>query len=210
MERLPATAPRAFDDDGDAAVDHVLLGRIQRRDEDALAALYDRHAPTLFALALRLLRDQSLAQEVLQDTFLRCWNEALRYDPARGRVARWLSTLTRNRSIDVLRSRPHQARLRERDDIDFIPAGREPTSADPAERVVARQWIRTALEALPASQRDALVLSYYGGLSQTEIAAKLDTPLGTIKTRMRRGIEQLRDLLEPPKAAPDAGGSHGS
>ena len=97
--------------------DQMLLGRLRRGDEAALGALYERYAPLLYSLAVRVVGDRQLAQEVIQDTFLRCWDQAERYDPARGPVPAWLIGVTRNRAIDMLRSRSHRARLRERDDL---------------------------------------------------------------------------------------------
>ena len=96
---------------GSAISDQVLLGRLQEGDETALGALYERHAPLLYSLAVRVVGDRQLAQEVIQDTFLRCWDQAEHYDPTRGRVLAWLIGVTRNRAIDLLRSRSHQARL---------------------------------------------------------------------------------------------------
>ena len=108
---------------GPAISDQTLLGRLQAGDEAALGALYERYAPLLYSLAVRVVGDRQLAQEVIQDTFLRCWDQAERYDPTRGRVPAWLIGVTRNRAIDVLRSRSHQARLRER---DALPGSGEP------------------------------------------------------------------------------------
>jgi RNA polymerase sigma-70 factor (ECF subfamily) len=178
------------------AIDRALLGRIARQEEAALAALYDRHARVLYALALRIVGDRELAQEVLQDTFLRCWNGAERYDPERGHVVAWLVGVVRHRAIDLLRSRPHQARLRERGALpapDRLAGSRE----DAADAVALRHTMTTALAALSPGQRQAIELAYYDGLTQTEIARVQGEPLGTVKSRMRSGLERLRASLGP-------------
>jgi RNA polymerase sigma-70 factor, ECF subfamily len=181
----------------EVAEDQQLLARIQRRDQSALAQLYDRYGTVLFSFSMRILRDRALAQEVVQDVFLRCWNDAAIYDVARGRVASWLLALTRNRSIDVSRSRSHQARLRESGAIIDDAATLESKGGDVGERVLVSNWVGSALEALPKKERAPLELAYFLGLTQNEIATKLNEPLGTIKTRMRAGLERLRALLEP-------------
>jgi RNA polymerase sigma-70 factor (ECF subfamily) len=178
------------------AIDRALLGRIVRQEEAALAALYDRHARVLYALALRIVGDRELAQEVLQDTFLRCWNGAERYDPDRGHVVAWLVGVVRHRAIDLLRSRPHRARLRERGPLpapDRLAGSRE----DAADAVALRHTMTTALAALAPAQRQAIELAYYDGLTQTEIARVQGEPLGTVKSRMRSGLERLRAALGP-------------
>jgi RNA polymerase sigma-70 factor (ECF subfamily) len=178
------------------AIDRALLGRIARQEEAALAALYDRHARVLYALALRIVGDRELAQEVLQDTFLRCWNGAERYDPDRGHVVAWLVGVVRHRAIDLLRSRPHQARLRERGPLpapDRLAGSRE----DAADAVALRHTMTTALASLAPAQRQAIELAYYDGLTQTEIARVQGEPLGTVKSRMRSGLERLRAALGP-------------
>jgi RNA polymerase sigma-70 factor, ECF subfamily len=191
-DRVPAPASVEA-----SAVDRALLARIARQDETALAALYDRHARVLYALALRIVGDRELGQEVLQDTFLRCWKGAEQYDPDRGHVVAWLMGVTRHRAIDLLRSRPHQARLREGGPLpapDRLAAPREP---DAANTVLLRRAMTAALAALSPAQRQAIELAYYGGLTQTEIARVQGEPLGTVKSRMRSGLERLRAALGP-------------
>ncbi len=180
-----------------AVEDQDLLARIRAQDESALATLYDRYSGLVYTLALRILGDRDLAEEILQDTFLRCWDNAELFDPQRGRVAGWLMGVARNRAIDVLRGRQHQARLRERGTLADDPAPPEPSQSDESEAVALRYTIRGALAALSTGQRQALELAYYGGLTQSEIAQSLGEPLGTIKTRIRDGIGRLRDLLYP-------------
>ena len=188
--------------------DHALLCGIQNRDERALADLYDRYARLLFTLALRIVGDRAMAEEVLQDTFLRCWEAAAQYDVSRGRVAAWLMGVARNRAIDLLRSGPHQARLRE---------GRPLATADPLSDLMApdlgdalsqRQCVAAALRQLPEAQRQAIELAYYGGLTQSEISRVQAEPIGTVKTRMRAALDRLRRLLERAiDGTGDAGGA---
>jgi RNA polymerase sigma-70 factor (ECF subfamily) len=182
---------------GRVVSDQTLLGRLQAGDEGALGALYERYAPLLYSLALRVVGDRHLAQEVIQDTFLRCWDRAERYDPARGPVPAWLIGVTRHRAIDVLRSRSHQARLREREALPGPGSPGEPGQPDDGEGVLLRRAVSTALETLPDAQRRAIELAYYGGMTQTDIAAVTDEPLGTVKGRIRLGLERLREALAP-------------
>ncbi len=174
------------------AADDELLRRIGRGDEAALVALYDRYAGLACAVALRVLGDRELAEEVVQDTFLRCWRGVETYRTGRGRVAGWLVGIARNRAIDALRSRSHQARLREGTDLADRPPPDgmgEPTATD---LVLLREAVGAALAALPAGQRQMIELAYYAGLSQSEIARALGEPLGTVKTRTRAAMDRLR------------------
>lgn len=184
---------RAAAEPSDLALFHALA----KGDEAALAALYDRYGGLVYTLALRIVGDRHLAQEVVQDVFLRCWERAETYQPERGRVGAWLLGITRNRAIDLLRSRQHHARLREQDRLPPPGALEEPGQPDASETIALRQAVGAALDALPARQRQAIALAYYGGLTQAEIAQALGEPLGTIKTRMRDGMERLRRLLRP-------------
>ena len=177
--------------------DVALLHGLLRRDEAALAALYERYAGLVYTLALRIVGDRDLAGEVLQDVFLRCWEHAQTFQSHRGHVAGWLLGIARNRAIDLLRSRQHQARLRERERLPAPGAREEPAQTDVGEDIALRETVSAALEALPAAQRQAIELAYYGGLTQAEIAQRLGEPLGTIKTRIRDGMERLRRLLRP-------------
>ena len=182
---------------GAAISDLALLGRLRQGDEVALGALYERYAPLLYSLAVRVVGDRQLAQEVIQDTFLRCWDQAERYDPTRGQVPAWLIGVTRNRAIDVLRSRSHRARLRERDTMPASGSPGEPRQPDDGEGVLLRRAVSAALDSLPDAQRRAIELAYYGGMTQTDIAALTDEPLGTVKGRIRLGLDRLRQVLSP-------------
>ena len=175
--------------------DPELLGRMRLGDESALEALYARYGGLVYTLAQRIVGDPELAREVVQDTFLRSWDGRDTYDPERGRVPWWLMGIARNRAIVLLRSRSHQARLRER---AAPPPEISTTHArDPADTVVARRTVLDALRELSDGQRRAIELAYYGGLTQTEIANELGEPLGTIKSRTREAMERLRKVLGP-------------
>jgi RNA polymerase sigma-70 factor, ECF subfamily len=183
----------------DAAEDRRVVARIAAGDHHALGELYDRHARLLYSLALRIVGERADAEDVLQDTFAQAWRQASRFEAGRGTVVGWLITVTRSRAIDRLRQRRSQPAGA---DVDL--ASRE--VADPAlgidlQLVTAEEAdrVRRALAALPAEQRLPLELAYYEGLSQSEIAARLGAPLGTIKTRMRQTLRRLRDALAGEK-----------
>jgi RNA polymerase sigma-70 factor (ECF subfamily) len=176
--------------------DSELLRRMRLGDESALEALYGRYGGLVFTLALRIVGDSELAREVLQDTFLRSWDGRETYDSSRGRVAWWLMGITRNRAVDLLRSRQHQARLRENERLQSSVHTGEPAAPESGD-VVLRHAVTQALEGLSGAQREAIELAYYGGLTQSEIARRLAQPLGTIKSRTREALDRLRTLLEP-------------
>ena len=192
MRRGPSAGAGA-----EESADPELLSRMRLGDETALEALYARYGGLVFTLALRIVGDPELAREVLQDTFLRSWDGRETYDPRRGRVPWWLMGIARNRAVDLLRSRPHQARLREQERLPSGAHAGEPAHPGTADAVVLRRTVTDALERLSGAQREAIELAYYGGLTQAEIARHLGQPLGTIKSRTREAMERLRSLLEP-------------
>jgi RNA polymerase sigma-70 factor (ECF subfamily) len=170
-----------------------LIHAVARGDEQALASLYDRYGPVLYGLLLRMLRDRGEAEDVLQELFLQVWQRAASFDATRGRVFTWLVTLTRSRAIDRLRSTRARARA-----AHASAEGSQEPSADAlvdAARAEEGEAVRGALLSIPEEQRRALLLAYFEGLTQTEIAARLGQPLGTVKTRMRSGMSKLRELL---------------
>lgn len=179
-----------------SASDSLLLLGARRRDETALAGLYDRYGGLVFTLALRIVGDRALAEEVMQDVFLRCWHGLEQFDEDRGSIPSWLMGITRNRAIDLLRSRQHQARLREQAPLPDVSQF-EPSTPDGTDDVVLRETVGQALAELSPPQREAIELAYYGGLTQAEVAEQLDQPLGTVKTRMRDGLRRLRGILAP-------------
>jgi RNA polymerase sigma-70 factor (ECF subfamily) len=188
--------------------DLELIDRLRRRDEAALAALYDRYARPAFSLALRLLHDQSLAEDVIQVVFITLWSRPEVYLPERGRFLPWLLGVTHHRAIDLLRSRSAEQRRRvggEQRDLLLNLAADPHHLADPADRVVLGsevQAVRQALLRLPRDQQEALSLSLLSGLTHTEIASYLGQPLGTVKTRLRLGLRKLRATLLPDGQAP--------
>lgn len=185
--------------------DAALLAQVARRSEAALAALYTRYGGLIFTLALRIVGDRTLAEEVMQDTFLRCWDRVETYHPRAGHVAAWLMGIARNRAIDVLRGRQHQARLREQGG-ELDPQLPDPDQRPLAELAELRQSVAAALAELPAAQRHVVELARYGGLTQAEIARELGAPPGTVKAHTRAALECLRTLLLPLLSdTPDGG-----
>ena len=180
--------------DGEEPTDPELLRRMGLGDESALEVLYVRYGGLVYTLALRIVGDPELAREVLQDTFLRAWDGREGYDPQRGRVPWWLMGIARNRAVDLLRSRSHQARLREREPL---AAGTPATEPAGLHVMGLRRAIVSALQGLPVAQRRAIELAHYVGLTQVEIARELGEPLGTIKSRTREAMEHLRGVLWP-------------
>jgi RNA polymerase sigma-70 factor (ECF subfamily) len=170
----------------------TLVRRMAAGDREAFGAFYDRYAPLVYPLIVRIVRDRSDAADVLQDVFWEAWQGASAYDPTRGTPEAWMITRARTRAIDRVRA------LRRRAET-FVPPVDEGQAAAPAEaggdaaeRAEDRGVILTALDALPPAQREAIELAYYAGLTQTEIAQRLKQPLGTVKTRIRLGLERLR------------------
>jgi RNA polymerase sigma-70 factor, ECF subfamily len=179
---------------GEIAADHTALGRMARGDHDALAELYDRHARLVYSLALRILRDQGDAEDVVQEVFSQAWRQAARYESSRGNVIAWLLNLTRSRAIDRLRGR------RSRPDAAGDSLALEmPDLAQPIDEKLALSGratqIRAAVEELSVLQRMAIELAFYEGLTHVEIAERLELPLGTVKTRIRQGLLKLKDRL---------------
>lgn len=172
--------------------DQALLERIAGRDAHALADLYDRFAPVALALAGRILGDRSEAEDVLQTVFTRVWQEAGRYDATKGSVASWLLAWIRNGSIDRLRRREALQRAALHS-VDRAPAaGHDDVAVDVSEE---KEKLARAVSDLPPDQRQVIELAYFEGLSQTQIAQRLGEPLGTVKTRMRLGMNKLRQAL---------------
>jgi RNA polymerase sigma-70 factor, ECF subfamily len=173
--------------------DIEVLRAIAGGDEQALSALYDRYRLILFGLILRILHSQQEAEDVLQEVFLQVWRRASAFDETRGRTFTWLVTLARSRAIDRLRSlgsRERTAQEAARSIPDSIS-----DAADDAVKSEQGEIVRGALRQLPDEQRRTLLLAYFEGLTQSEIAERLGTPLGTVKTRMRAGMMKLRELL---------------
>jgi RNA polymerase sigma-70 factor, ECF subfamily len=173
--------------------DSELLHAIARGDEQALASLYDRYRLILFGLILRILHSRPEAEDVLQDVFIQVWKRAADFDESRGRPFTWLVTLCRSRTIDRLRA----LESRQRTANEAVQEAEESVSDSEQDAMRAEQSavVRQCLGDLPREQRETLVLAYFEGLTQTEIASRLGAPLGTVKTRMRSGMIKLREML---------------
>lgn len=165
-------------------------------DRAAFAALYDDTARLVFGIALRVVRDRTLAEDVSQEIFVEVWRTAGRFDPERGTARAWITTIAHRRAVDHVRREQSQRERRDR-----AAALAEPAASDVATEVeeeLDRAEVRTALHDLTDLQRQAVELAYYGGLTYREVAEHLDTPLGTIKTRMRDGLLRLGRALGVP------------
>jgi RNA polymerase sigma-70 factor (ECF subfamily) len=173
--------------------DADLLRAIAGGSEQALAAIYDRYNSILLGLLLRILHSRVEAEDVLQEVFLQIWQRAANFDEARGRGFTWMVTLARSRAIDRLRSLDSRQRadnMALRDESERVS-----DASDDAYHAEQSEIVRAALAEIPEEQRRALLLAYFEGLTQSEIAARLGQPLGTVKTRMRSGMGKLRELL---------------
>jgi RNA polymerase sigma-70 factor (ECF subfamily) len=171
--------------------DEAVLALIARADDQALAELYHRFARLAYGLAFRILRDDALAQDAVQEAFLGVWRAAGRFTAERSKPSTWLLTLVHRRAVDLVRR--EQRRRTEPLQPEAERVGAE--SADEAELATERQTIRAALRQLPPEQREAIELAYYGGYTQSELAERLGEPLGTIKSRMFTGLARLRETL---------------
>jgi RNA polymerase sigma-70 factor (ECF subfamily) len=173
--------------------DEALVALIARSDESALAELYDRIGGVAYGLAFRVLRDESLAEDAVQEAFLALWRSgAATFVPERSKASTWLLTLVHRRAVDLVRRE-------ERRRVEPLESAAEP-AVDSAETSawlrLERERVQTALRLLPDQQREAIELAYYGGFSQSELAERLGQPLGTIKSRMFSGLSRLRELLD--------------
>jgi len=187
------TAPES----DDRTVELDLLARITKRERAAFEELYTRYSNILYATAMKFLKEDADAQDVVQDVFIQIWDKAKLYDPAKGKPLTWALTMTRNRSIDRIRAIQRRTRLRddfEKETVADESAGiREALSGvDASERT---QILRDAVARLSPEQRKVIDLAFFGGLTQSEIADRLGEPLGTVKARARRGLMKLKEHL---------------
>jgi RNA polymerase sigma-70 factor (ECF subfamily) len=173
--------------------DEAVLALVARSEEAALAEIYDRFGAVAYGLALRVLRDEGLAQDAVQDAFLTVWRTARSFAPERGAARTWILTLVHRRAVDVVR----REERRRGDPLESAP---EPVASEQTDQLAwlrfERERVQSALRKLPDQQREALELAYYGGFSQSQLAERLGEPLGTIKSRMHTGLARLRELLE--------------
>jgi len=175
--------------------DEALVALAGRSEHSALAELYDRFGRVSYGLAYRILRDESLAEDAVQEAFLAVWRTAARFVPERGKASTWIMTLVHRRAVDIVR----REERRRADTLERAP------EQDAGQTVDEEAWLRLqrdrvqqALSRLPDQQREAIELAYYGGFTQSELAERLGQPLGTIKSRMFMGLTRLRELLNEP------------
>jgi RNA polymerase sigma factor (sigma-70 family) len=186
-----ALGEHAMREDAAETSDESLLAHVARGDGDALGQLYDRFGRVAYGLALRVLRDERLAEDAVQEAFLAVWRQAASFRPERAKAQTWVLTFVHRRAVDLVRRE-------ERRRTDPLEPEAEPatgSAAEAAELRSRREAVQRALLQLPEEQRRPIELAYYGGLSQSELAERLGEPLGTIKSRMFTGLKRLRDLL---------------
>lgn len=172
-----------------------LLERVAARDAGALRTVYDRHGARAMAIALRILRSQPEAEEIVQEVFLEVWKRAATFDVARGTISSWVASIARSRAIDRLRSRGTADRTAAQLATEPPPAA--PSPLEDVEQRIWRDKVGAALTTLPEDQRAVLEQAYFEGLTQREIAERTGQPLGTVKTRVRLALEKLAALLGP-------------
>jgi RNA polymerase sigma-70 factor (ECF subfamily) len=175
-------------------IEASLLERVERGDQRALAELYDRLAPLAYGLALRVTGDARLAQDAVQDAFVRTWQNASRFDPDKGRARAWILRIARNAAIDLLRAEDALRRAEQRAREAAPSALAPPRPDDAVASARAGEAVRSALDRLPQEQRRMIEIAYFEGLSHSEIATREGIPLGTVKTRIRDGVTRLRHL----------------
>jgi RNA polymerase sigma factor (sigma-70 family) len=175
--------------------DEALVALVARGDESALAELYDRVGRIAYGLAFRVLRDERLAEDAVQEGFLAAWRTAAGFSAERAKASTWLLTLVHRRAVDLVR-REERRRAEPLSEGDREMAATSPAAEEAAWLHFERERVQEALRALPDAQREAIELAYYGGYSQSELAERLGLPLGTIKSRMFSGLARLRELLD--------------
>ncbi len=176
------------------ATDEALLDAITARDDRALAALYDRYGGLAFALAYRILGDRGAAEDVVQDVFLSVWRRAGSFQTGRGSVRTWLLSIVHHRAIDRLRGTAGRARQdAPLDEVDRVVSAEDPWRE--VSTTLQREALKRGLATLPDAQRETIELAYFGGYTQNEIAQRMAVPLGTVKGRMRIGLQKLRGVL---------------
>jgi RNA polymerase sigma-70 factor (ECF subfamily) len=178
-----------------AVADEDLMQLVRRADADAFAVVYERHSGSAYALAYRMTGTRGAAEDVTQEAFISVWRSGARFDRNRGSVRTWVLGIVHNRAIDALR----RGKVRDRPRVDDDNAAEKLEAPENTELEVARReeaaTVRRAMEVLPSEQVQVIELAYFGGFTHTEIAEMLDTPVGTVKGRMRLGLKKLRDQL---------------
>jgi RNA polymerase sigma-70 factor (ECF subfamily) len=188
----------------DGLDDRALDARVTEGDGGALEALYGRYGRPCYSLARRILADEQLAQDVVQEVFLTVWRDAHKFDPAKGGFSSWLLSMTHHKAVDAVRREENHRKRRTTDELLDDRAGDVPQVDEEVWSTIRRERVRAAMQTLPQPQREALVLAYFGGYTQREIAGLTGTPLGTVKTRMLTGMQRLKSGLDGIQtSAPD-------
>ncbi len=180
--------------------DADLIAALRQGDQSALSALYDRFSGLMFAIALRMLPERSQAEDLLHDVFMEAWGSVQNYDPSRGTVRAWLVTRTRSRALDRIRKN-------QRSRVRFGEYFETPEPSEDGSALAMspdRERVRNALQSLGEAQREVLELGYFGGCSSSEIAQQLQIPIGTVKSRVARGLKQLREALSDAEEGADS------
>lgn len=194
---VPAQAPGSQAADALAGMDdRGLVARVCEGDGHALEALYGRYGRACFSLARRILVDEQFAQDCVQEVFLVLWRDASRYDPSKGSFSSWLIAMTHHKAVDAVRREETVRKRRAAPDALDGAESDAPSVDDAAWSTLRQERVREALKTLPAPQREALTLAYFGGYTQREIAGLTDTPLGTVKTRMLAGMQRMKAGLD--------------
>lgn len=198
IDRVALTPDRFMDSisfekrSASALDDCDLIGRLQRRDSQAMVDLYDRYGKLLYSIILRTVRSESIAEDITQETFLRVWNRIHTFSNERGNLQGWLVTVARNRAFDYLRSQQSSIALSTSNLDELERAGHFYTETDQSDRISKQNAVKHALNTLPQDQREVIELTHYEGMTQTEIADKLGKPLGTVKGLVRGALKKLR------------------
>ncbi len=196
-----ATAPISRRrDQATADADRELMRAFLSGNEDGFTIFYRRFSPGLLSMIYQILQDQKESEDVLQESFVQMWKKSSTYDSTRSSLFTWAVMISRNRAIDRVRSRQRRARTTEAftAEVTVAPSTTGPIAGDDALSAADdRQRVRSAVATLPAAQREAIELAFFGGMTQAEISAKLQAPLGTVKARIRRGLLALRDTVRP-------------
>jgi RNA polymerase sigma factor (sigma-70 family) len=191
MSETPPVSGRSFAHLSDEAI----VALVARADQSALSELYDRFGRVAYGVAVRILRDEKLAEDAVQEGFLAAWRNADRFMPERAKASTWLLTLVHRRAVDLVRRENRRRAESLPDDADYAASD---SAEDDAWLRFERERVQDALRKLPDQQREALELAYYGGFTQSELAERLGQPVGTIKSRMFTGLARLRELLADP------------
>jgi RNA polymerase sigma-70 factor (ECF subfamily) len=196
VEQAPSSRGRST-----AAEDRALVARVVARDPAALEALYDRYGGPTYSLARRILGDTTLAQDVVQEVFLAVWRDAERFDAERGGFSSYVLSMTHHKAVDAVRREENLRRRRAPAEMLDVRESDDRSVDDEVWLSLRRDRLRSALGQLPEAQRETLLLAYFGGYTQREIAGLTSTPLGTVKTRMLAGMRKLKDVLGEPLGA---------